>query len=557
MKYLFTLFIVCYYIPLHSQGLEVLSPKDYKKLPSPSILSGAGDLERRYVIPDIYFPTPGNQGGAWSCTGWAVGYYLDSYYQGRLTNTPPDLNPKIFSHAYVYDILRRCKNHGCNCGINIPNALDYIQINGNVPLTAYNDDCGIPDLQKLKDIAIKYKIKHWVTTQTSNLNDLKSYILDDIPVIVSIGVDNDFQNFKHKTENDIYDIKVLPFDQYLKHCVLLTGYDEDKKAFRIINSYGTEWGSKGFAWISYNAFRQMFVVTGQQAYVITRDFNDDAPGAPNDSAFLQNKKDTSNFTNVLVKAIKDSSSTSNAYILNSTILSDEKISVKNDKVKKSQLNANYLIKKEDTTSINISAHFHPYTFQETIKKDKYYITSGFKIDSAILHKVLNITYIYNDPTFIRNKSTSYKRPNFEDSYYGQGCLINMTAVIHFTDGSSFPITFNSCKLIEAPLVVKDFVDKVSNITPTVTADYINKNRYNFRVQLRGITDLKDLIREVVYDRNDPTFKERFQVIKDKNTNFESTYIGWGCLDHLLITIYFKDNSTKVIDFNMCKQLGWD
>lgn len=553
MKYLILMLIALSYVPVvNGQGVEILSSKDYDKLPSPSILSGAGDLERKYIIPDNFFPTPGNQGEAWSCTGWAVGYYLDSYYQGRLTNTPPDLDPKIFSHAYVYDILRRCKKNGCNCGINIPNALDYIQVNGNVPLSAYSDDCGTLDQKKLKDlqdIAIKYKIKHWLSTKTSNLNDLKSYILDDIPVIVCIGVDADFQNFKHKTENDIYNIKQLPFDQYLKHCVLLTGYDEDRKAFRIINSYGTEWGSKGFAWISYDAFRQMFVATGQQAYVITRDHNEDAPGASIDSFSLASKQDTS-LTKII---LKDSAMA--AYILKDSKLQD--YSALNPKTAENQITVNYLKNKKDTTLINPSIMFHPYTFEETIKKDKYYITSGFKIDSAILSKVLYITYIYDDPTFIRNKSVSYKRPNFEDSYVGQGCLISMKALIHFVDGTSIPITFNPCKLIESPSVAKDFNEKVSNITPTVTADYINKNRYNFRVQLRGIADLKEFIREVVYDRNDPTFKERFQVVKNKATNFESTYIGWGCLDHLLITIYFKDNSTKVIDFNMCKQLGWN
>jgi hypothetical protein len=34
----------------------------------------------------------------------------------------------------------------------------------------------------------------------------------------------------------------------------IVGYDDAKQAFKVINSWGTSWGSNGYGWISYNLF---------------------------------------------------------------------------------------------------------------------------------------------------------------------------------------------------------------------------------------------------------------------------------------------------------------
>ena len=39
--------------------------------------------------------------------------------------------------------------------------------------------------------------------------------------------------------------------------MLVIGYDDDKGAFRFMNSWGTNWGDQGFAWVSYSQFSRM------------------------------------------------------------------------------------------------------------------------------------------------------------------------------------------------------------------------------------------------------------------------------------------------------------
>ena len=39
--------------------------------------------------------------------------------------------------------------------------------------------------------------------------------------------------------------------------MILVGYSDRRQAFKVMNSWGTEWGDGGFAWISYRAISKL------------------------------------------------------------------------------------------------------------------------------------------------------------------------------------------------------------------------------------------------------------------------------------------------------------
>lgn len=40
-----------------------------------------------------------------------------------------------------------------------------------------------------------------------------------------------------------------------RHAMVVVGYDDNKGAFKVLNSWGTSWGQGGFGWIAYSAFK--------------------------------------------------------------------------------------------------------------------------------------------------------------------------------------------------------------------------------------------------------------------------------------------------------------
>jgi hypothetical protein len=407
--------------------------------------------------------------------------YLENIFKPII---PIPLN-KTLSFSYVYNLLAGCPN--LRCGLAIPLFLNYLKNNGNVTMQDFSKVDATP--RTLKAVESSHKILDFFPLDGSNLNSIKEKILGDMPVLVCVATTDEFKQFKNKTESDTFGYNGS-YANCVYHAILITGYDDAKHAFRIMNSYGADWGVNGFGWIGYATFRDMMTHSDNTGYFIVIRRAPIPAGAPFN---------------------------------------------------------------EDTISRD---NFHPYVYLETIKKDKYSITSGFKIDPDYLFNVSKITYVYKNPAIVSSYS-SYKKPNFENTIIGPSCLKEVAAIITFVNGNQLNVNFNQCELVASPKSYPAIEQQRANISVYGSAEFLSPGKYNFRIQLLGIDGLKDDIKEVVYDRNDPTFNDRFQAITDKESNFQSNYIGWGCLDHVVIVIHFKDNTFKLIDFNMCKYLGWD
>jgi hypothetical protein len=49
-----------------------------------------------------------------------------------------------------------------------------------------------------------------------------------------------------------------PGMQHAYHAMILGGYDDSKNAFRVVNTWDTNWGDHGFIWVDYNFFIKSF-----------------------------------------------------------------------------------------------------------------------------------------------------------------------------------------------------------------------------------------------------------------------------------------------------------
>ena len=65
------------------------------------------------------------------------------------------------------------------------------------------------------------------------------------------------------------------------HAVVIVGYDDQRSAFKIANSWGTEWGIGGYGWIDYDASDTLIV----SSYV-TQDMTGDEDLEPSSDPLL-------------------------------------------------------------------------------------------------------------------------------------------------------------------------------------------------------------------------------------------------------------------------------
>ena len=75
---------------------------------------------------------------------------------------------------------------------------------------------------------------------------LKTALIEHGPLAAPIRYDECLANYK----SGVFNEKNLGI---INHVVLLVGWDDDKGAWLIKNSWGEEWGEKGFGWIKYGS----------------------------------------------------------------------------------------------------------------------------------------------------------------------------------------------------------------------------------------------------------------------------------------------------------------
>ena len=79
-----------------------------------------------------------------------------------------------------------------------------------------------------------------------SVRELKTALIAYGPLVMPIFFDDCFRDYKSGVFNER---NMLPPN----HAVLLVGWDDDKGAWLVKNSWGEQWGEKGFGWVKYGS----------------------------------------------------------------------------------------------------------------------------------------------------------------------------------------------------------------------------------------------------------------------------------------------------------------
>lgn len=203
-----------------------------------------------------------------SCVGWSTGYYLRTYQQAKDIGWPVmEKNKTVKSHIFSPTFIYNQINNGEDDGAYIEDAAKILKDVGAASLEDFpyvpGDYSTIPPETVVKS-AYSNRIREWRLLFTENDTDdyiiqqTKEYLNTGDLVVVGSKIGLKFQNPCTNQDGE----SIITTDNYcfLKHAYTIVGYDdtlvtpEGVGAFKLVNSWGTDWGNKGFSYISYKAF---------------------------------------------------------------------------------------------------------------------------------------------------------------------------------------------------------------------------------------------------------------------------------------------------------------
>jgi hypothetical protein len=269
-------------------GLALASPDELSGIPlaeSPF----SGDALPTSVDLSDKMPPVGKQRFQ-DCVAWSVAYAVKSYQEHIETGVSyvqgNTINKKsIFSPTYIYPQI----NNGRDGGSHFVDALNILSSQGAATMEdcPYNEmDCFTRPTSTQVSAASKYKINYWRRVNIADVTEIKAQLNAGYPVMIGARIDQGMRdNGRNRTSTYVWNHSqgtVLG-----GHAMVIVGYDDEMAAFKVMNSWGTEWGNSGYFWISYAYSR--FVLN--EGYVAKDAINGPSPNpspTPNNPVVVNN-----------------------------------------------------------------------------------------------------------------------------------------------------------------------------------------------------------------------------------------------------------------------------
>lgn len=201
-----------------------------------------------------------DQGAAASSTAFAIadgafGYELNRIYSAYGWDGADAAN--LLSPKFMYLLTGQEQGFGCPDEGRITGlCVDWLQAQGDATeLNApYINLCDQDWGQEALDDAALLNIEKSLCLDpsgTTGVDKVKTILrLHQVPLVLRINVDPGFFTYQHDYNGSWHFRGPIVGTQAL----LIVGFDDDRGAFKVRNSWGVDWGNDGYGWISYSTF---------------------------------------------------------------------------------------------------------------------------------------------------------------------------------------------------------------------------------------------------------------------------------------------------------------
>jgi len=206
-----------------------------------------------------YCPEVRHQGLIFSCVGWAAGYGALSIQRAILNRCTEQAVITRNAHSALF-LYNQIRTEDCRKGSRISDAMRLLMEQGDCLARQFDFD--VNDCQQAPDSTLathakRFAIEDFLTLfgtkedPAVKVQRVKVVLSKNKPVVIGMMVLRNFYELKnaqywHPTLGN-----TAPAGG---HAMVVVGYDDRKEAFRLMNSWGKNWGDNGFIWVKYKDF---------------------------------------------------------------------------------------------------------------------------------------------------------------------------------------------------------------------------------------------------------------------------------------------------------------
>ncbi|MCW7463923.1 fibronectin type III domain-containing protein [Leptospira limi] len=203
------------------------------------------------------FPIPMDQGTGKDNVGFTVGYGLISYLEAgkkgirNLASIGPNSangQKLLYSANFIYNQL----NSGKDQAVSLLDALVLATSRGSVPIELMNEsnnNLRVRPKANIVEIGRKARLGRIFKIEPHDLSSVKLALAEKKPVLIGYLV---YENFLDPKPDAVF--QQGNGDVLGAQSLVILGYNDKKKAFKVWNTWGTNWGDQGYLWISYDSF---------------------------------------------------------------------------------------------------------------------------------------------------------------------------------------------------------------------------------------------------------------------------------------------------------------
>jgi len=257
LLFLLTLTSIPVYAQSQSTGL-LWDDDDYGQLPVIFLADKSDKLER--VNYKQYLPTVLNQGDFMTCVGFTCAYYLQTAVEAKIRGISDQaaINKIASSPVYLYQKIKSPDDYNCRKGVSLSKGLAFLKTQpvpsyAEYPYTECESPVSVSKLMNPFQIGNYHKLFETGETASNKVQKLKAALAAGFPIAAGLSVPPSFMKLNKSQWIPSKDELSNPY-QYEGHALCIVGYDNKYLggAFQIVNSFGNEWGNKGYCWVKYD-----------------------------------------------------------------------------------------------------------------------------------------------------------------------------------------------------------------------------------------------------------------------------------------------------------------